>query len=44
MDCQFSEMQFVVGLLCELMNDLNPDRGWSAPFLPTQIKEKDFGI
>lgn len=43
MYCAFSEMQFVFGILHELVNCWTPGRGWSAPTLPTQRQEANLG-
>ena len=43
MDCEFSETQFVVCAMHELMNKLLPSGGWTMPFIPTQVEEKKVG-
>jgi hypothetical protein len=44
MKCEFSEMQFAVGIMIELANRcFKSGRGWRAPVLPTQQKEKELG-
>lgn len=44
MDCEFSESQFLFGVLREITHKLNPSNGWTAPILPTLAKEKDLGF
>ena len=44
MKCEFSETQFVFGILKELVNtNLSTKKCWKAPYFPTQRQEKDLG-
>lgn len=43
MQCEFSETQFLFGILHEITNKLNPANGWTAPIIPTQVDEKNLG-
>ena len=44
MVCEFSETQFVVGILTELINNCwKPGKAWTSPRIPTQKKEKEKG-
>ena len=43
MRCQFSEMQFVFGVLREIVQKLNPPKGWTTIQIPTQREELEVG-
>ena len=43
MRCQFSEMQFVFGVLREIVQKLNPANGWTSIQIPTQREELEVG-
>lgn len=43
MKCQFSETQFAFGIMSELVKKRGPNKGWKAPYFPTQVKEAEDG-
>lgn len=44
MKCEFSETQFVFGIMSELVNRCwGKNKGWQTPFFPTQRQEKTLG-